>query len=1065
MAASDYAAVTQQLYISYFGRPADTLGAASMQAALNAAGAPTTIAGLNSVYKTNATVKALVDSFGNSAESLALYPGTDAITFVAAIYQNILNRTADIAGLTFWATAIQNGTLTRGAASAAIMAGALANTTAQGVVDAAIVNNKTTVATNFTFNIDTGAEAIAYAGNTAAGLARTMLSTVTNTTDTTAFQATVTSTLVNIVNTGGAAGQTFTLTTGIDTLVGTNANDTFTANATAGPVLTALDNIDGGNGNDTLSVADTAAITVLPSMTVKNIETANLTSGVAVTADVTGWTGLTKLNVVSSSTGAAVDTITAGTTTAVTVVDVAAAAATANLTVTGGSSVTITEANGIANSSAKTITVNGGAGTTSASVTQTTTTANQAQSVTITDTNQAGGTKAGVITTVILDGINTQAATILDSALTSLTVNNSGAATTVTINEGAFATPATTLGLTLSANTALTVNDAGSKYTTLNVTTSTASDLIAGAGFSALTAETIAGSGVLNQTGTNLSGLKTIAISGAAGLTDTTLSGLAALTSVTSTSTGVVTATLNAGQTSFTGGAGRDVITITTAATKAIAGGTATNNELVWNAAAATTFGTVTGFTTLGVSTLSSGTFDMSKLPTFTGIDVVGTLAGPTTFSNVSKNAPLSIGASVAQSINYTAADITGPTDVMTLTLGSATNATALTVADLALFDSTGFGIGTVNLVSNDSVAAGVNTITAFNDGSLGTLTVTGNAGLNIGAFKDSAASLTINGNETGTGGLTFVGITGSGATGLATVGFTGSDVIAVTNLTTVGSTLTVTDSATAAVTIATLVDGSAGTETFTNTGSAVLTVATHTGAGVSTINLNGQVVYTASALTGPTGGYQVNGTTDNQIVTLTGTATAGGKTDNIKLGNGANVLSFIETAGATTNITVGTGANNITVGPQTANITLGTHTSVTGSDTINVGLNGSVTIMTTITGAVAGDKIGIASATAQPLIKVTAAMVTADVTNAAGDPTLFTSYVTTALDAAAAGGAGLAQFQVAWFNFQGNTYFVEQGAATGTFSVGAADTIVKLVGIYDETSIGAVAAGKITLV
>lgn len=81
--------------------------------------------------------------------------------------------------------------------------------------------------------------------------------------------------------TGGSstAGQTFTLTTGTDTVTGTAGNDT--VNATVA-TLNALDVIDGGAGTDTLSIVDTAAVANLGSATISGIETLSITSGGAI---------------------------------------------------------------------------------------------------------------------------------------------------------------------------------------------------------------------------------------------------------------------------------------------------------------------------------------------------------------------------------------------------------------------------------------------------------------------------------------------------------------------------------------------------------------------------------------------------------------------------------------------------------------------------------------------------------------------------------------------------------------------------------------------------------------
>lgn len=192
--AVDYSDVIQDLYVAYFGRPADYFGFANFSAALAGYGAPHDIQGLGQAYSANAQVRALIDSFGTSTESKALYTG-DTRAFVTAIYQNVLSRQPDSGGLDFWAGAIDNGGLTRSNAALSIMAGALANTTAQGLLDGALVNNKIAGASNFTFALDTSARILGYSGDAAAATARSLLATVTAATDLNAFESLIESTL------------------------------------------------------------------------------------------------------------------------------------------------------------------------------------------------------------------------------------------------------------------------------------------------------------------------------------------------------------------------------------------------------------------------------------------------------------------------------------------------------------------------------------------------------------------------------------------------------------------------------------------------------------------------------------------------------------------------------------------------------------------------------------------------------------------------------------------------------------------------------------------------------
>src|SRR5471032_2882916 len=187
-----------------------------MTAALAASGAPTDETAFAASYSTNATVKSIIDNFGNSAESTKLYGTGSDSSFVTAIFNNVLGRDPLLAGLTFWVNAIDTGAMTRAQAAENILAGALSGGSA---ADVATVTAKFNVANDFTGNIDTAAEVNAYSGATAAAAARAMLVGVTSTTDATTFTTLASSTLSSIVT--GSVATTLTLTAGVDTLVGT----------------------------------------------------------------------------------------------------------------------------------------------------------------------------------------------------------------------------------------------------------------------------------------------------------------------------------------------------------------------------------------------------------------------------------------------------------------------------------------------------------------------------------------------------------------------------------------------------------------------------------------------------------------------------------------------------------------------------------------------------------------------------------------------------------------------------------------------------------------------------
>jgi len=258
--AADYVTVAQQLYIAYFGRPADAFGLTNMTQALAASGAPTDEAGFSTAYATNSTVKSIIDNFGNSKESTALYGSGTTSSFVTAIFQNVLGRDPLIAGLEFWVNAIDQGTMTKAQAAENILAAAVK--TGGSAADAATVAAKLAVASAFTTDIDTAAEVNGYSGAAAAAAARAMLHGVDGTTDSSTYASLASSTLANIV-TGSVVVTNTQLTTNTDALVGGNGNDNFVGTLTHGGAITdtlnAFDSIDGGAGNNSLTVAFASA--------------------------------------------------------------------------------------------------------------------------------------------------------------------------------------------------------------------------------------------------------------------------------------------------------------------------------------------------------------------------------------------------------------------------------------------------------------------------------------------------------------------------------------------------------------------------------------------------------------------------------------------------------------------------------------------------------------------------------------------------------------------------------------------------------------------------------------
>jgi len=454
-------------------------------------------------------------------------------------------------------------------------------------------------------------------------------------------------------------------------------------------------------------------------------------------------------------------------------------------------------------------------------------------------------TKASAtITTVSLDNYAT-GSYVNSKALTTLTLSGTGAGLAVdNVSASALALNLNALtdaaGLTVAGVKTLNVMTGGSGATTLGsgATTLGASG-VAGIAASSMTALNVAGTQTLSLFDMSAdAALTAIAVSGSAGFNDNgTFAGTAAGTTLTTTSSGTITATLHsAGTDTFTGSTGQDVITISADQTKAVVGGSATNNELVLSGDTTTTsvylsgtghtWGEVSGFSVLGINESGTVSYNAAAMGsnTFNSLDV---MSGSTsvTVTNLVKDASLSIDATTS-AVVFQTADTTGATDSSTVNLGTTANG-YITVTSLSMGDANGVGIATLNIVSNDTAAnvttgGLVNTITTLVDSGLSTLNVSGVDGLTIGALNEgttlgssatAATSLTINNTS---GGVVTVGTFTDSALGNLTFTGTGNDVV---------STLTTSNSS-HALTIANTGTGTAAISAFTaDTGLTSLTL------------------------------------------------------------------------------------------------------------------------------------------------------------------------------------------------------------------------------------------------
>ena len=880
--ASSYSALVQDLYVAYFGRPADYYGLQNFEAALAAANAPTDPAGLATAYSTNTAVKSLIDSFGTSAESTALYGSGSTESFVNAIFENLFNRPAAVSGLTFWVNAINSGSVTKGDAALAILAGAFNNSTTQGKADQTLIDNKIAVATNFTTDLgNSSTQIVAYSGATAAQDARLMLAGVTGSTDPTTFN--VQTTINNIV--AGSTSNTYNLTTGVDTITGGPGNNTFnavldnTAGVAAGgqaATLQSFDTITGGTLNNTLNVTDFgigSTMTIPSGASITGITTLNVNSLEMVGGNYSGWSNLTALNIKSATGG--VD-LTVGSNAAVT-----ASNHNGGMYINGGSTFNLTE------TGSGTIGVQAGAGATSVAITGST-------GGYIEDYNYGTAT-ATTLNTVSITGAT--GAYALDSNVTSLTITSqtgTGGTDTVYASAGTR-----TLNLTLDGDATTTVIDAHATAVVVTAATAASSAIVLDA--AAATALTFNDGVNLAFSSISATSAKTATITGAGNFT-ADLSHLAATAAVDATgASGVVTVTLaGAGGESFVGGTGQDVVSIGATQTGTITGGSASNNEIVLNnagLATVTDIASATHFSIFGVAGNTHGVFDMSKVSGYDAFDVQGA-GGNVTFTNAATGSSLSVEAGGVSSdiITLQTADTAGANDSATVNLGSSSNVPfGITVGQITLEDSNFVGTAHVtinNLVGGSNVH---NTIGTLDDNNIVSLNLTGSGELTILTMNIDSTSLTISNGIAGHSSIS-AGIATLTDNHLATLTIGGADGFGIGTLTSTSAGLTIVDNNAAAVAINNFNDTSLTTATFTNSVNTTA-AAFHVGSGsvsepsLATLNLNGNVQI---SITGDTvaSGITVNGSSDNANVSFTATGqTAAAKTNAIALGNGNDTI------------------------------------------------------------------------------------------------------------------------------------------------------------------------------
>ena len=557
---------------------------------------------------------------------------------------------------------------------------------AQYVAANAILNNKTDVAEFYSTN-----------GGVATDLAslQNVISTVT--VDPATVQA-----AKDAITQGGSFGQTFTLSTNQDTLTGTAGADAFNAGVavlqggTIVDTLQAFDQLNGGDGTDTLNVTLNTAASVTPTLT--SIETVNLRATGAATLNLSGSTGVTAVNVDSSTAVATLASIGGA--------SVGVMNQNQNVNINGSTATALALNLSKVGTAATDIVVDLAAGTANAA-TSFAITANDAH-VTFTETTGGASTTSATIAGTGANEITFAAADL--ASLTSVTTSGAGSAD---LRGGALAAVKT-----------LTAGDGGLKATVTNATAG------------AVTATTGAGADTLSFVGAGVKSVSTGAGKDAVSVNTSNLSATSTVDlgagddSLTFATAGFQFA---AGAT-LTGGDGTDTIGMTKADYDTVSGYTAAN------------LAKVTGFEVLSITNalVTGDSLDVSKIA---GIVSFTAAAGVTTGNTA---AATNLGANSTVTLAGAAAN----NGTLTATLKTDTSADAMTLVLNKDFTDNNDTTSTASAATSAFTAADVETLTVNSTGKNTSLPFTA-----VDGYKADTITNTL--NLTGSDKLTGITVTG----------------------------------------------------------------------------------------------------------------------------------------------------------------------------------------------------------------------------------------------------------------------------------------------------------------
>lgn len=237
----------QELYVAYYGRPADPAGEVFWD---------TKVSGEATDYSL------IANAFGNSPEAFFRFADLSLPDAVNTIFRSILGRDADPAGLAFYVTELTAGRITLSKLAIAVVEGILADSS-----DAALFINRVNTASNFTAALNTPERISAYntelnpdallVVNQLIGRVNSLPTSVpSNSEITTAVNEIVASAPPpGVTRIASPSGGLLEGDRGSDSLVGGAGNDTISGlegNDTITGVGLGSDRVIAGTGNDTI---------------------------------------------------------------------------------------------------------------------------------------------------------------------------------------------------------------------------------------------------------------------------------------------------------------------------------------------------------------------------------------------------------------------------------------------------------------------------------------------------------------------------------------------------------------------------------------------------------------------------------------------------------------------------------------------------------------------------------------------------------------------------------------------------------------------------------------------